>query len=176
MQYITEYNPDWPCRFETIADFLRPNLPQGCSVHHIGSTSVPGMPAKDIIDLDIECLIDRMAQVIAALRNAGYEHEGDKGIPTREAFQPMPGSDAASLPPHHLYACESDSPELFKHLAFRDYLIVHKERALWLAGRKVEADRMATSRDRYIENKSESYETITEESLAWAKEQMKKRT
>ena len=168
MQYITNYNPDWPRRFAAIAGYLRPHLGAGLAFHHVGSTSVPGMVAKDIIDLDIECPIGSMPEVIGALRAAGYEHEGDKGIPTREAFRPLPGSAADALPAHHLYACEADSPELRKHLAYRDYLIAHPGRTAWLAEQKIEADRIAARRDEYIENKSAAYAVITRKSLAWA--------
>jgi GrpB-like predicted nucleotidyltransferase (UPF0157 family) len=126
------------------------------------------MPAKDIVDVDIECPDGTMPQIIAALDRAGYDHEGDKGIPTREAFCPGDRT-AAGLPHHHLYACETRSPELFKHLAFRDYLVSHSDRARWLAAQKIVADQAADSRDAYIENKSDAYAVITAESLPWAK-------
>jgi GrpB-like predicted nucleotidyltransferase (UPF0157 family) len=168
MQYTSDYNPDWPDRFERVAEWLRPRIPAGCVVHHVGSTSIPGMPAKDVIDLDIECPTGAMTAVISALAAFGYEHEGDKGIPTREAFRPLEDSIPVSFPAHHLYACESDSAELHKHLAFRDYLVAHKERASWLTEQKRQADRTAKSRDAYIENKSDAYAVITREALEWA--------
>ena len=169
MHYITEYNADWPRRFKQIAESLRIHCAQGWKIHHVGSTSVPGMPAKDIIDLDIECPVGAMPAVIRALAAAGYEHEGDLGIPTRESFRPFPDSLAATLPIHHLYACESDSPELFKHLAFRNYLISHSSRANWLAEQKRLADANGQSRAEYIQNKSAAYVTIVDEASAWAK-------
>jgi len=175
MQYITEYKKDWPSRFQEIAAYLREHLPKECVIHHVGSTSIPGMPAKDIIDLDIECPVGSMPTVIDALNSAGYEHQGDKGIPTREAFRPFPQSIAAESPVHHLYACESDSPELFKQLAFRDYLISHEQRANWLAAQKRFADKTASTRDQYIENKCDAYEVITRESIEWAKRSTTKR-
>lgn len=169
MNYITPYQAGWPIRFQHLADFLTPWLPAGCKLHHVGSTSVPGMPAKDIIDLDIECPVGTMAAIIAALAAAGYEHEGDLGIVTREAFRPRPQSAATALPAHHLYACEADSPELAKHLAYRDYLIAHPERATWLATEKIRADAAAASRDDYIARKDAAYQRITAESLAWVR-------
>lgn len=167
MQYITEYNPDWPNRYDAIASSLRSFLPKDCRLHHVGSTSVPGMPAKDIIDIDIECPTGAMKNVISRLQNVGYQHEGDKGIQGREAFCPLANSIPSRLPAHHLYACETDSRELKKHLAFREYLIAHPNRAEWLAEQKIEADKMAKDRDSYIEGKSRFYEIITTESLKW---------
>jgi GrpB-like predicted nucleotidyltransferase (UPF0157 family) len=168
MQYITPYNPDWPHRFNRIASHLAPFLPTMCQIHHVGSTSISGMPAKDIIDLDIECPHGAIPLVIAALAGAGYKHEGDKGIPGREAFRPLPDSGASHLPAHHLYACERGAEALIKHLVFRDYLTSHPERARWLAAKKIAVDNTAPTRDAYIEAKGDCYALISAESLLWA--------
>lgn len=167
MKYITKHNPDWPNHFKQIAAYLKPFLPDNCTLHHIGSTSIPGMPAKGIIDLDIEYRGNHLQAIIENLRKAGYEHAGDLGIPGREAFTPISASNAASLPPHHLYACESGAYELNRHLVFRDYLLAHPERATWLADQKRLANATASSKSEYIENKSSCYEQITKESLVW---------
>ena len=168
MHYITDYNSEWPQRFEHITSYLTPFLPGSCQIHHVGSTAIPGMPAKDIIDLDIECPLNMMQTVIAALKKAGYEHEGDKGILGREAFRPNQFTEAASLPQHHLYACESGTDELKKHLAYRDYLLAYPDRAEWLAHQKVAVDNAAESREAYIQNKSKFYLLIIREALDWA--------
>lgn len=168
MQYIIEYDNTWPDSFEKIAKVLREELFDGCWVHHVGSTSVPGMPAKDIIDLDIECSAGSMQAVIGALGRLGYEHEGDKGIAGREAFRAAGDSLVAGLPLHFLYACESPASELHKHLAFRDFLITHPRRMIWLAEQKRLADRNARTREAYIQNKARAYLAITAESLEWA--------
>lgn len=167
MQFITEYNNDWQRRFLQITAYLKMFIPDGCAIHHVGSTSVPGMPAKDIIDLDIEYGADSLSKVIENLRRAGYAHEGDLGIPGREAFRPVSDSVAASLPTHHLYACEAGTFELRKHLAFRDYLKANPSRADWLAAQKRLADSSARSREDYIERKSGAYAQITAEAIEW---------
>ena len=168
MKYITAYNQDWPTRFAQITAYLKGFLPDGCMFHHVGSTSVPGMPAKDIIDLDMEYVGGSLQTVIDGLKEAGYEHRGDLGIPGREAFKPILDSGAALLPAHHPYACEVGSYELQKHLAFRNYLRAHPARAEWLASQKRSVDASAMSRDEYIEEKSCCYSTITKESMEWA--------
>ena len=151
MKFIRQYDEGWIDDFNDIARFLGTYLPDEMLIHHVGSTSIPSMPSKDIIDIDIECPNGSINRVIAVLTQAGYEHEGDLGIPTREAFSPRDDSNVFRLRPHHLYACESDSPELRRHLVFRDYLIAHPERASWLADEKRRADELAVSRDAYIE-------------------------
>jgi len=167
MRYIAEYTSTWPRSFEEIRQAIRPALPESCKTHHVGSTAIPGMPAKDIIDVDVECPAGAIEAVIRGLAGVGYEHEGDKGIPGREAFRPRPGSVVEKLPPHHLYACEESALELRRHLAFRDYLLARRERMIWLAEQKRLADRMARCRDEYIRNKAQAYAAITAEALAW---------
>lgn len=168
MNYITEYRLDWPRRFERIARFLGEVLPGACRIHHAGSTAIPGMPAKDIIDIDIEYPGKMLPTLIAVLNASGYLHEGDKGIPGRESFRHMPKDAAARLPRHHLYACESGGGELARHLAFRDYLIHHGQRAQWLASEKISSDALAVSREEYIRAKAAAYAVVTEEALGWA--------
>ncbi|MCY4056377.1 MAG: GrpB family protein [Gammaproteobacteria bacterium] len=168
MRHIREYREDWIGGFAEITGFLEPFLPDGCRVHHIGSTSVPGMPAKDIVDVDVECPQGSMSRVIERLAAAGYEHRGDRGVPTREAFHLRDGSSAAHLRPHHLYACESDSPELRRHLAFRDYLAAHPRRARWLARQKRCADAASPTREAYIAGKAAAYEKILADAVPWA--------
>ncbi len=90
MRHITAYNQDWPGRYAKIAIFLRAFLSDNCTIHHVGSTAVPGMTAKDVIDLDIEYTQCTLQVVIDSLRKAGYEHKGDLGILGRDAFQPVP--------------------------------------------------------------------------------------
>jgi len=71
------------------------------------------------------------------------------------------------LPVHHLYACEASTSELKIHLAFRDYLRSHPDRAEWLAQKKILVDDSANSRDEYMEKKGCYYQPIVEESMRW---------
>lgn len=71
-------------------------------------------------------------------------------MPTREAFRPRNGSLAALVRPHHLYACESGSPELRRHLEFRRYLAAHPERVDWLAREQRRAAAASPTRGAYI--------------------------
>jgi GrpB-like predicted nucleotidyltransferase (UPF0157 family) len=94
------------------------------TVHHIGSTSIPGIRAKPIIDLipvasDLASL-DRVLPLIAAL---GYECLGEFGLPGRRYCRrddPATGGRAFQL---HCYA--AGSPEIDRHVAFADYLRAH---------------------------------------------------
>jgi len=168
MKFITLYNSDWPKRFDTIATYLASALPENCAYHHVGSTSVPGLAAKDVFDIDIEYRHGDLPEIVRRLKSVGYIHLGDLGISGREAFKAITGSPASTLVEHHLYACASGTFELLKHIAYRDYLIAHPHRAAWIGEKKMLADQLANTKEAYIENKSNSYQFITMESLAWA--------
>ena len=92
------------------------------AVEHVGSTSVPLLVAKPIIDLDVVIDQNDLKEVIYLLEYHGYIYEGDLGLKDREAFR-YEGKE--HLRTHHLYVCPQDSKELKRHLAFRNYLRKH---------------------------------------------------
>lgn len=167
MKNIEHYNERWPNHFQSIAQYLATRLGDGYSIHHVGSTSIPGMPSKDIIDIDIECKPEQMMQLIDELSQIGYKHQGDLGIIGREAFEISNEELKMILPHHHLYACTTGSPELIKHLAFREYLRMHPDRMKWFNDKKIEIDSISNSRKEYMNSKSKFYQIITDESLIW---------
>ena len=123
---VLPWDGRWEQNFQRIADELRPALGGlALGIEHVGSTSVPGLSAKPIIDLDVIIRgADALDDVTAALERIGYRREGDLGIAGREAFT-YSGKD--HLRRHHLYVCPQDSAELRRHIAFRDYLRAHPE-------------------------------------------------
>ncbi|MFC7680764.1 GrpB family protein [Paenibacillus sp. GCM10028914] len=129
---IVEYNDNWPSRFDELALILKEYLGSLIvDIEHVGSTSVPGLAAKPIIDLDI--IISSMSilpKLINKLNELGYYHEGNLGIENREAFgridERVPyNEDNQPQPEHHLYVCNQDSEALKNHLLFRDILRQH---------------------------------------------------
>ena len=123
---VLPYDESWPQDFEKIRCELAEALGElALSIEHVGSTSVPGLSAKPIIDIDaVISDISQLEDAVAALAKLGYRHSGDLGIPRREAFD-YDGKE--HLRQHHLYVCAKDSAELKRHLAFRDYLRSHPE-------------------------------------------------
>jgi GrpB-like predicted nucleotidyltransferase (UPF0157 family) len=115
---IVDYDPSWPSRFASLAATVSVALgPVLVRVEHVGSTAVPGLPAKSIIDLDAVVLPADVPEAIGRLAAVGYVHLGQRGVAGREAFAAPVGSE-----PHHLYVCPVDSPALREHLRFRDAL------------------------------------------------------
>jgi GrpB-like predicted nucleotidyltransferase (UPF0157 family) len=115
---VVDYDSAWPDRFAALEGRIRPLLEGIClRVEHIGSTAVPGLAAKPIIDLDVVVQHASAAEAIRRLATIGYDHEGDLGIPGREAFRSPAGE-----PRHHLYVLEEGSAELRRHIDFRNAL------------------------------------------------------
>ena len=152
---VKKYDPCWPQAFRRISQELMNGL-QDCiiSVEHVGSTSVPGLAAKPIIDLDV-VISDNipLETVIDKLGKLGYVHEGDLGITGREAFC---YEDKPHLYKHHLYVCRESSTELHRHLTFRDYLRNHPEDAAEYGAVKLKAASLyPNSIDDYMNHKSD---------------------
>lgn len=115
---VVDYDPSWPRLFATLSSVVHSAVADiAISIEHVGSTAVPGLAAKPVIDIDVVVHEGDVQAGIARLTTLGYDHLGDRGIPAREAFRPPPGA-----PFHHLYLCPSTSPALANHLAIRDHL------------------------------------------------------
>jgi GrpB-like predicted nucleotidyltransferase (UPF0157 family) len=127
--FIEPYNPEWKINFERIRHCLQAALHDlDIDVQHVGSTSIPGLVAKPILDIDIIIKDETVLKTIATrLENLGYKNEGEKGIPGRFAFkQPstqVPFSNSEQQwQQHHLYVCLANSLALKNHLLMRDAL------------------------------------------------------
>ncbi len=149
---IVDYDPRWPQVFAGLRDRITAavgGLAQ--RVEHVGSTAVPGLAAKPIIDLTIVIAKrDDLPAVVASLQTIGYRHEGDLGIPGREAFVRPPGT-----PPHHLYVCAADNENLARVLAFRDFLRTHPDTAhTYVSLKRSLAHRFRTDRAAYTAAKT----------------------
>ena len=130
---IADYDPEWPRTFALLRDRAWPLVsPFAESIEHVGSTSVPGLAAKPIVDIDVIARSpDFVRAAIRALETIGYRHEGDKGITGREAMKAR-----ASDPRHHLYVGVREAPPLLEHLSFRDYLRATPDKAAEYAALK----------------------------------------
>ena len=117
---VEKWNPQWKYEYEKIVDSLGKDIIyNSIKIEHVGSTSVEGLSAKPVIDLDIVIEKDKSAIIKELLNKKGDEDEADLGIEVREAFS---YSGKEELMTHHLYVCPKDSKELFKHITFRDFL------------------------------------------------------
>ena len=123
---VVPYRDVWAATFESLKARVQGAIGSlAPRIEHVGSTSVPGLPAKPIIDMDVVIESDdQLEDVASRLAAIGYEPRGDLGVVGRYAFTSPAGS-----PDHHLYVCARDNAELHRHLALRDYLRCHPEQA-----------------------------------------------
>jgi GrpB-like predicted nucleotidyltransferase (UPF0157 family) len=157
---IKEYDPQWPILFDELRVTFSGLLGDMVSaIEHVGSTSVAGLAAKPIIDLDV--LLESAAylpETVRRLATLGYEHEGDLGITGREAFRTPP-----TLFAHHLYVCLPNSEEFRGHILLRNYLRSHPAEVSaysnlkWELFAKVGDDRAA-----YIQGKDDFVRQLVE--------------
>jgi GrpB-like predicted nucleotidyltransferase (UPF0157 family) len=130
---VVDYDPSWPEHFLFFQKRIAGALgSMADAIEHVGSTAVPDLPAKPIIDIDVLLATEtELDAVVDRLAKLGYVHQGNLGIPEREAFA-APVHDV----PHHLYVCPPGSRTFQEHLAFRDYLRTHPGKANVYAGLK----------------------------------------
>ncbi len=123
---IEKYRPEWVHQFNNIKDALEKFLQNlNFTIEHVGSTAVPDLDAKPIIDIDIIFYNENDFQLIKTrLEKAGYYHNGNQGIEDRDVFKRDGVQKHGILDaiPHHLYVCSANSKALERHLLSRNYL------------------------------------------------------
>lgn len=164
---VVPYDPAWPHAFAAvagdIASAMGPNL---LALHHIGSTSVPGMAAKPVVDMLAVVAgladVDRQARAVERL---GYEAMGEFGIERRRYFR---RDDAAGRRTHQLHAFEDGSPHVRRHLAFRDFLRAHPAVAQQYGDLKQRlAEAHPHDADAYIDGKDGFVKETEQRALRW---------
>lgn len=120
---VVDYNPNWPRAFEEEAGKIQATLGDIVhQIHHMGSTAVPGLSAKPVIDILLDVTdLNQLEADSTKMENLGYEVMGAYGIPGRLYFRK--GGEQRT---HHVHAYQSGDDHLVRHLAFRDYLRANK--------------------------------------------------
>ena len=116
---VVPSSPQWPMQFARVATDLRRALADVpvIAIEHVGSTSVPGLAAKPVLDIDIVVEREYVGPAIAALVADGYTHRGDLGVTDRESLA-APDDD----PRRNVYVCVDGTLHLRNHLAVRSIL------------------------------------------------------
>ncbi len=149
---VVAYDPAWPQHFVRLRDRILPVIKAHIDrVEHVGSTSVPGLAAKPIIDMDVIVTSpEALEACIVAMEPLGYQHRGELGIAGRHAFTRPEG-----LPTHNLYVCLEGSLGLRNHLLLRDHLRAHPEAVEAYGALKMKLAQAHTyDRDAYLEGKT----------------------
>ena len=121
---IIPYEPQWSDLFKEEAARVKQVLGTNCiDVHHIGSTSIPNLDAKPIIDMiPVVRNIKEVDQSNDKMKALGYEARGEYGIPFRRFFQKGEG-----IRTHNVHVYEVGNAEIDRHLKFREWMRTHKE-------------------------------------------------
>lgn len=124
---IQTYSKTWIDDFRSIRYIINEQISdKKFVIEHIGSTSVPGLDAKPIIDIDIVYQKDSDFGILKEkLELLGYYHNGNFGIAGREVFKrngKKTAHNVLDVVTHHLYACRFDNIELRRHILFRNWL------------------------------------------------------
>jgi GrpB-like predicted nucleotidyltransferase (UPF0157 family) len=123
------HDPSWASEFGRLRSVYIATLGNlACAIEHVGSTAIQQIAAKPILDIDIVIAGESdLPAVTKKLEKLGYWHNGNQGIPGREAFKRRDEKVPYTEEPitwmnHHLYVCVRGSRELVRHILFRDYL------------------------------------------------------
>ncbi len=167
---VVPHENHWNEKFQIEAERLKSAMPEMVKVHHIGSTSVPGLAAKPIIDMimEVEC-IDRVDHWNERFEELGYIVKGENGISRRRYF--IHGTEEKRS--YHLHVFEKGNPEIVRHLAFRDYMMAHCEEAEAYATLKKElAEKYTYDGTLYTEGKNEFVRSVDEKAKEWRERNM----
>ena len=169
---IVSYNPSWPRLFEKEKIFLQDNLPDDLveRIEHFGSTAVPGLSAKPIIDIlvEVSSLEETKNQVVPLLESEGYEYLWRPTVGNQPPYYAwFIKRNSKGVRSHHIHMVESDSI-LWKRLYFRDYLIdFPAEAKRYDTLKKTLAKRYSHDRIEYTKQKSDYIQKITDKAVTY---------
>ena len=168
---VVPYDSNWPEQYRQEAVRIKGVLGNEIvNIHHIGSTSIPGMSAKPIIDILLEVRnIAKIDSYNDEMIGLGYEPRGELGIPGRRYFSREEPKDVRT---HHIHSFQTGDIGLTRHLAFRDYMIKHPNVAKIYAELKIVlARRFPKDIDGYISGKHLYVERMERIAMEWYKSQ-----
>lgn len=153
---VESHNPNWKYEFQKLKKLYQNTLSDiVVQIEHVGSTSVPGLSAKPILDIDI--IVENkkdLEKVIDKLKSIGYIHMGNLGVEGREAFK-YDEIEYQEYMEHHLYAGLKNSQGFNNHLNLREYLLNHPDGVIKYGELKAElAEKYPYDIDSYIEGKT----------------------
>jgi GrpB-like predicted nucleotidyltransferase (UPF0157 family) len=162
---VVPHSPGWAAEFRAEADRLTAVLgDEVVAVHHVGSTAIPGISAKPIIDILLAVReVERLDDLSPEMAALGYEARGEFGLPGRRFF--IKETDGRRT--HHIHAYTVGNPELERHLAFRDYMISHPENAEAYGRLKENLAQEATDFEGYMDGKDAFIKEMEKKALAW---------
>ena len=162
---VVPYNPKWREEFKKAKKFYKGLLKNlDIQVEHVGSTSIEGLYAKPILDIDIIVKDEETKEtVISKLESTGYKHLGTMGVDGRNAFSYSKDHPNITWMAHHLYVCMAESINLKNHLLLKRYLKNNKKAVQKYSQLKLElAQKFPNDIDGYIDGKTDLINSFLE--------------
>lgn len=157
---LSPYSASWPIIFQQEKETLIKLLGKEnfIDIQHVGSTAIPFIDAKPIIDIAIAVnSFEKSKILIKPMTDTGYTYRGENGIPRRHFFVKF--AENKSL--FHVHMNEQTSKDWINQIYFRDYLLSHKEKALeYQSLKRVLSDKYPDDRISYTQGKNEFIESI----------------
>ena len=163
---VVDYDPEWPRRYQRWRGVLRSCLDDtALRIEHVGSTSVPGLAAKPIVDIQVSVAdVNEESRYVAPLERAGVQLRSRDDL--HRYFRPFPGQPRDV----HVHVCASGSEWERQHLVFRDYLRAHAEaRNAYAVAKRRAAVIWADDGIAYTDAKTDVILTILEEAERWGR-------
>jgi GrpB-like predicted nucleotidyltransferase (UPF0157 family) len=165
---ITDYDPAWPARADAELQRIGKALGEvAARLEHVGSTAVPGLAAKPILDLQLSVdAIEPRERYVGPLERLGYLFAPVPDSPDYHFFGKPPERPRT----HHLHVCEVGSEHELRHVAVRDFLRTHAdEAARYEALKRALVARYPQDRLAYIEGKDDYLAALERRALSWAR-------
>ncbi|MFC4777332.1 GrpB family protein [Paenibacillus sp. GCM10023252] len=166
---ISPYNPEWAVIFNEVGSRLRESLQeQALRIDHVGSTSIIGLEAKPIIDIQISVMnVEDVLRYRSQIESVGFVYREDNPDKTKRYFREIPGTRRT-----HIHVRQSGSYSEQITLLFRDYLRLHPEDCLRYAKEKHRLMALyKNDRPKYVDGKGPIVWDIIEKAHQWSQEQ-----
>ena len=168
---VIPHDPTWASQFEDERQKIAAVFGGvAVAIHHMGSTSIPGILAKPIIDILVEVRdLEEIDNLSHGMTKLGYEVMGEFGIENRRYFRKTKADGTRT---HHVHTFLLGSPEAERHLAFRNFLRFNKAEAQEYSGLKARLTKGdGVTWDSYLDGKDPFIKAIEREAVAWQREQ-----
>jgi len=164
---IVSYNPNWKEIYKEESKKIKNVLSDIIvDIHHIGSTAIPGIKAKPVIDILVEVKdIEAVDRYNNKMEELGYEVMGEYGIPKRRFFR-KGGNNRT----HHIHIFQVGNEEIERHINFKEYLIAHPDKAREYSKLKEKLTNKYTyDVENYTNGKSDFIKEIDRKAKLWGK-------
>jgi len=164
---VVSYNPNWKDIYKEESEKIKNVLSDIIiDIHHIGSTAIPGIKTKPVIDILVEVKdIEAVDQYNNTMEELGYEGMGEYGITKRRFFK-----KGGNKRTHHIHIFQAGNEEIKRHINFKEYLIAHPDKAREYSELKEKlVNKYTYDVENYTNGKNDFIKEIDKKAKLWKK-------